>query len=211
MKSIEDTLETIRGIINSLPVKIEAALAGGNAVIFHGVERTTIDVDLCIYNDLIPSGNSKKLFEILNKNLPAQFSARFVQGSKLPDDPFRHDVIFIDDTKGENIRIDLIIVYYKWELEGIRQAQMIKGVPLPVLSKPYLAAMKLRASGYKDANDVVELLGLMTEEEKKKTQELAKRIGRDKKLAQLLEPPEFIREADAAPDSPEELIKPPEK
>jgi hypothetical protein len=62
--------------------------------------------------------------------------------------------------------------------------------------------MKLFASGYKDAYDVVTLFALMSDEEKDKTRELAKRIGRDKKLERLLSPPpeEDVRE------SPEEYI-----
>jgi hypothetical protein len=50
--------------------------------------------------------------------------------------------------------------------------------------------MKLMATGYKDASDVISLINLMEDPEKKKTFELAKRIGRDKKLAKLLLPPD---------------------
>lgn len=53
MKSIKNTLQTIRGIINALPDKVEIALVGGYAVILHGVERTTLDVDFCLYTDLV--------------------------------------------------------------------------------------------------------------------------------------------------------------
>ncbi len=70
------------------------------------------------------------------------------------------------------------------------------------MSKPYLAAMKLRSSEYKDSHDVVGLMDLMTEEEKSKTRELAVRIGRDKKLSRLLSPlPE-----DEVRESPEEYL-----
>jgi len=48
----------------------------------------------------------------------------------------------------------------------------------------------LRATGYKDAGDIVNLMSLMNEDEKEKTIELAKLIGRDKKLNRILSPPE---------------------
>jgi hypothetical protein len=202
MKSIDDTLEIIRDITSALPVKINIALAGGYAAILHGVERTTIDVDLCVYSDVIFESNTASFFNLLKNHLPKRFLARLIEGSKFHDDPFRHDVIFIDDTEGEYVRIDFLIAQYKWELDGINSAITIEDVPFPVLTKPYLAAMKLRASGYKDAHDVVTLMELMTEEEKTKTFELAKRIGRDKKLARLLSPPP----EDEVREMPEEYL-----
>ena len=108
----------------------------------------------------------------------------------------KRDIIFIDDSEGEYERIDLLIAQYKWEMEGIEKAVHIADVPFPVLDKPCLATMKLQATGYKDAHDVVTLFDLMTDEEKAKTRELAKRTGRDKKLDRLLSPPpeEEVRE-----------------
>jgi hypothetical protein len=50
--------------------------------------------------------------------------------------------------------------------------------------------MKLLASGYKDAAAVAGLMGIMTEEERADTRELARRIGRDRKLQRILSPPE---------------------
>ena len=202
MKSIDDTLKIIRDITSALPVKLDIAIVGGAAVILHGVERTTIDVDLCIYSDTIFNTNTATFYDLLIRSLPKRFSARLVHGSKIPDDPFKHDVIFIDDNEGEYERIDLLIAQYKWEMEGMEQAVHFDDVPLPVLSKPYLVAMKLQATAYKDYQDIVSLFELMTEEEKAKTRELAKRIGREKKLARLLSPlpEEEVREM------PEEYI-----
>ncbi len=208
MKSIDDTLETIRVIMSGLPDKVEFALVGGQAVILQGVERTTIDVDICLYSDMILAERSTAFHAMLQKHLPQRFTARLIQGSRFLDDPFQHDVIFIDDAQGEFFRIDFIIARYKWEVEGIQQAISLPGVPLPVLSKPYLAAMKLRATGFKDATDVSELLRLMTPEERSKTEELAKRIGRDRKLALILNPPEEIREPAGDLESNEELLSP---
>ena len=188
MKSIDDTLKIIRDITSALPIKIDIVLIGGMAAILHGVERTTIDLDLCVYAET----DAPVFFDMLVQHLPEQFTARLVEGSKIPDDSLRHDIIFIDDTEGEYERIDLLIARYKWEVEGMRRATHTPGVPFPVLGKPYLAAMKLLASGYKDAYDVVTLFTLMTAEERETTRSLANRIGRDKKLERLLAPPEDI-------------------
>lgn len=189
MKSTDDILKIIQDITNGLPVKVDAAVVGGVAVILHGVERTTIDVDLCVFSELIASQNSNAFFEILKNSLPKRFTARLVLASKIPDDPLKHDIIFIDDNEGEYERIDFLIAQYKWELDAIEQAVRFDDVPLPVMSKPYLVAMKLQATGYKDYQDIVNLFELMTEEEKTKARELAKRTRRDKKLERILNPP----------------------
>lgn len=201
MKSIKDTLKIIQGIINALPVEADIALAGGYAVILHGVERTTIDIDFCLYSDFIKSTDAASFFRMLKEYLPERFKAKLIEGSKISDDPFKHDVIFIEDKMKKFLRIDLLIARYKWELEAIKKAKTIKGIPVPVLSKPYLAAMKLRSTGLKDASDVVNLVSLMTDREKAKTIELAKRTGRDKKLARLLAPVE-----EEVQDTSEELL-----
>ena len=196
MKSIHDTLKIIRDTTNAIPDKVYLALAGGYAAVLHGVERTTLDIDVCVYSDLIRSSDSKGFFALFNQHIPRRFARELMQGSKKLDDPFQHDLIRIVDSRKEHFRIDLLIARYRWELDGLKEAQTFKEVPIPVLSKPYLAAMKLRASGYKDAHDVVSLMELMTEEEKAKTRQLARRIGREKKLERLLSPPpeEEVRE-----------------
>jgi len=187
MKSIEDTLKIIQDIIKKFPADIDIALIGGYAAVLHGVERTTLDIDFCVYSNIIHSTRDPSDFvKLLSKTLPEQFDVKIIRGSEIPDDPFKHDVIFIEDTMGEFIRIDFLIAKYKWELDAIRSAIRIKGIPIPVVTKPYLTALKLRSTGYKDAGDVVTLLRLMTEEEKEKTIELAKKIGRNKKLEMLL-------------------------
>ncbi len=202
MKSIHATLEIIRDITSALPGKVTIALIGGFGVIAHGVERTTIDLDFCLYSDILDTSGTKAFFELLKKHIPKRFEIQLMEGSKVPDDPFKHDLIRISDTQKELLRIDLLIARYKWELDGMQEAEQVKDVPIPVFSKPYLVAMKLQATGYKDYQDIVSLMELMTEAEKAKTRELAKRIGRDKKLERLLSPPpeEEVRE------NPEEYI-----
>ena len=203
MKSIKDTLKIIQDIIKKFPADIDIALIGGYAAVLHGVERTTLDIDFCVYSNIIHSKRDPSDFvNLLSKGFPGRFDIKMIRGSGIPDDPFKHDVIFIEDTMGEFIRIDFLIAKYKWELDAIRSAIRMKGIPIPVVTKPYLAALKLRSTGYKDAGDVVTLSRLMTEEEKEKTIELAKKIGRNKKLEMLLShPPEEPGE-----EAPDELI-----
>ncbi len=202
MKSIRATLEIIRDITSALPGNVTIALIGGFGVIAQGVERTTIDLDFCLYSDLLDTSSTKDFLELLKKHIPKRFEVQLMEGSKIPDDPFKHDLIRIIDTRKELLRIDLLIARYKWEIEGMQRAEQLDDIPLPVLSKPYLVAMKLQATGYKDYQDIVSLMELMTDEEKTTTRELAKRTGRDKKLERLLSPPpeEEVRE------NPEEYI-----
>lgn len=203
MKSIENTLATIRDIFLTLPIDIELALIGGYAAVLHGVERTTLDIDFCAFSDLLLSSHdSTILYDVLRKHLPERFESRLAQGTTIPDDPFRHDAIFIKDTQGEHFKIDILVARYKWELEAIRSAEHIEGIPVPVITKPYLAAMKLQASGYKDASDVVILMSLMSEKEKEKAFELAARTKKDRKLRRLLQPPDDSDHEDV----PDELL-----
>ena len=192
MKSIEDTLRIIDDIVKSLNRydRINNVLVGVYASIAHGVERTTADVDFCIYSEVIHKKDTANFFELLKRVIPVNFEITYTEGSKILDDPFKHDVIFIYDKLGEYPKIDLIIAKYKWELEGIESAKLLEDIPFPVLPKPHLIAMKLRAGSLKDDYDIVELYKLLTEEEKNKTHQLAKLIHRDKKLARLIKPPQ---------------------
>jgi hypothetical protein len=188
MKSIEATLNLLNSIVEKLrrSCSVDIALGGGFAVIAHGVGRTTADVDFYIYSELILE-NSAAFFELLKKAVPGNFEVNVVEGSKTPDDPFPYDIVFLSDKAGGYPRIDLIIPRFKWELEGIKASKPLEDIPFPVLPKPYLIAVKLRAGGPKDNYDVIELYGLLSEEEKKKTADLAVLARRDRNLAKLLE------------------------
>lgn len=196
MKSIEDILKLINSIVDSLSKgdKVNIALIGGYGAIAHGVERTTADVDFCVYTDTIRDKNTSVFTGLLTNVLPDNFEIKFIEGSKIMDDPFKHDVIFLHDKSGEYPRIDIIVAKYKWELEGIKSAKPLEDIPFPVLPKPYLIAMKLKSGGPKDDYDVIELYELLTDEEKGKTLELAKLIHMDKKLARLTRPRKVKRE-----------------
>lgn len=189
MKSIGDTLAVIRSAVTEFEraTNNEAlvALIGGYAVIFHGVERTTLDVDVCFYAGEKRHGVS--FYAFLKKYLPPRFKIRFMEASKDPSDPLKHDLIIINDKHGEHPRIDILMVRYQWELEGLRKAKLIDKFSFPIMPLPYLLAMKLKAGGRKDELDALEILQGMPEREIKKTKELARKIGRDKKFQTLLD------------------------
>jgi len=195
MKSIKNTLTLVTGIVNELQksIKIDIALVGGLAVIAYGVGRTTIDIDFLVYSDYV-LGGAFKFVELFKKAIPEQFELEFVEGSKMTDDPFPYDIIFLTDSQKEYRPMDFIIARYKWEVEGLLDARMLPDFSFPVLSIPYIIAMKLRAGGPKDHYDILELYNQLTDEEKEKTMNLAKLVKRDKSLLRLLERRQYSRE-----------------
>lgn len=187
MKSIEAILNFVNSIAEEVrkTCAVDIVLIGGYAVIAHGVARTTNDVDFYLYSGRIKE-NSKEFFELFKRAVPGQFKIELVEGSKMIDDPFPYDILFLKDNSGEYPRIDFIIPRYKWELEGIRISKPLEDIPFPVLPGPYLIAMKLKAGGPKDNLDIIELYPTLSGEEQKKTVELAALIRRDKNLAALI-------------------------
>jgi len=188
MKSIEDTLSFLKKILSGFDdaTPTAFALVGGYAGIAHGIGRTTTDVDLAVFSETIHSAGIGSFARKLETALPPGFIVHVVEGSKIHDDPFRHDILFLEDTSREYPKIDLIVPRYKWELEGLERAGHLEDIPFPVLPKPYLVAMKLRAGSPKDDSDILELVQLMSPEEKSQTDKLAKRVHRDQKLNELL-------------------------
>jgi hypothetical protein len=189
MKSIEDTLKLVTDIVCDLrkTTDIDIALVGGYAVISHGVGRTTMDVDFLLYSGYIQESSSK-FFDLFSRAVPAGFELKWVEGSRMLGDPFPYDVIFLTDKSGEYPKMDFIIPRYRWELEGLKKAKPLKGLPFPVISMPYLIAMKLRAGGPRDHADILDLYRLLNDREKEEAQQLAILIKRDKTLRKLLEP-----------------------
>lgn len=188
MKSIEDTLGVIRNAVEEFKeasgTDTYLALIGGYSIIFYGIERTTLDVDVCFHADGNKPGEA--LHNFLQNHLPDRFRLRFLQASKDPSDSLKHDIIIIDDSEGEYPRIDILIARYKWELEGLKQAGIIEKLSFPIMPLPHLTAMKLLAAGRKDELDVLEILKDMSAEDKETAGRLAKQIGRERKFLQLL-------------------------
>ena len=79
MKSIKDTFGIIQDIIKRFPADMEIALVGGYAAVLHGVERTTLDVDFCVYSSLLHSSNgSTQLHGSLVKCLPDRYEVKLI-------------------------------------------------------------------------------------------------------------------------------------
>lgn len=212
MKLILDTLKELKDLIDRFVTETiykdtALALVGGYAVIAHGVERTTKDVDLIAVGSPYDRFG-KDLADFLGKQFYAKnISVEYMPQGLAIDDPFQHEVVYIKDMQGAIPKIDILIARYKWELEGTISAEPEKEIPFNLLPKPYLIAMKLKAGGLKDDSDIIELYSLLTEEEKTKTHKLAKLIHRDKKLAYLLTP----KAPEAETTDEDQLISPPVK
>ncbi|MEW5766228.1 MAG: hypothetical protein AB1797_01205 [bacterium] len=210
MKSISDTLEKIKEIFDGFSrfsgIKGYLSLIGGYAVILHGVERTTTDIDLCFHTLASVPRPGRHLYQYIHQYHSERFQSRYIEASRDLSDPLRHDVIFLDDRKEEYPRIDILLAQYKWEAEGLIHSDFIEGLPVPVLPKPYLIAMKLRAGGKKDELDIMELLKTMSNSEIELTKKIAKRAGRDKNLADLINETALRPLTTGGEDIPEELL-----
>lgn len=188
MRSIKDTLLVIKNAVEQFSAEtkkeVSLALIGGHAVIYFGVERTTLDVDICLY--LPDKSPGVILYDFLKRSLPGQFNPRLYQASTDPSDPLKHDLIIIDDLKGEYPRVDILIARYRWELAGLGKATISSGFSFPIMPLPYLITMKLMAGGRKDELDIIEMLKGIPEDDLKKAVELAGIVRKNKKLQLLL-------------------------
>ncbi len=165
------------------------AIVGGEAVILHGIPRTTLDLDILYFPENLKS-SIDNLVEILasflRKELGSRFEVKEFAVAKDPFDPLRHDLIIITDTKNRFKKLDILIANYEWELEGFREMASPSKGPLQPFPKPYLAAMKLMAGGGQDEEDIRNLFLIMDDAEKGKAWDLARLIKRDKNLSKVL-------------------------
>jgi predicted nucleotidyltransferase len=189
MKPIKRSIEEIDSLLNEFSremnyTDLAVAVIGGIAVIAHGVERTTSDIDLLIHAE--PSENlledlARFLREHGYQNITVH---KTVHGST---DPLQHDIMLLEEDR----RIDLLVARYQWELEGLREAKGGKpiygGTNVYLFPKPYLLAMKLKAGGPKDDADVFYLYHLLDKDERARAEELAHIIRRKNRLKALLQ------------------------
>jgi len=193
VKPILDTLRELKALIDRFAETTgykdtAIALVGGYAVIAHGIERTTKDIDTMAVGSPYESFG-RDLAEFLKRELVDKgIIVKYLPRSLDIEDPFQHEIIYLKDPSGLTPRIDIIIATYKWELEGLLSSETDREMPINLLPKPYLIAMKLKAGGPKGDYDVIELYSLLNEEEKQKTHELARLIRKDKRLVEILKP-----------------------
>ena len=166
-----------------------AAIIGGEAVILHGIPRTTLDLDVLFFcgdgeNNISSLG--KVFASFLRKELDKRFAVEDFEGSKDPFDPLKHDLILITDSEKQFKKLDILIANYEWELEGFRNMDSPHTGPLHAYPKAYLIGMKLMAGDPQDEEDVRNLFLVMSDSEKEKAFELAHLIRRDKNLSRIL-------------------------
>jgi hypothetical protein len=166
-----------------------AAIVGGEAVIMHGIPRTTIDVDILLFcgDEKKDIGNIGKVFaSFLKQELGGKFEVKNFEASKDPSDPLKHDLIIITDPEKRFKKLDILIANYQWELEGLKSMDSPHTGPLYPYPKEYLVGMKLMAGGAQDDEDIRNLFLVMSDSEKKKALGIARLIRRDKNLTRVL-------------------------
>ena len=166
-----------------------AAIVGGEAVIMHGIPRTTIDVDILLFcgDEKKDIGNIGKVFaSFLKQELGGKFEVKNFEASKDPSDPLKHDLIIITDPEKRFKKLDILIANYQWELEGLKSMDSPHTGPLYPYPKEYLVGMKLMAGGAQDDEDIRNLFLVMSDSEKKKALGIARLIRRDKNLNKVL-------------------------
>lgn len=166
-----------------------AAIVGGEAVIMHGIPRTTIDIDILLFcgDEKKDIGNTGKVFaSFLKQELGGKFEVKNFEASKDPSDPLKHDLIIITDPEKRFKKLDILIANYQWELEGLKSMDSPHTGPLYPYPKEYLVGMKLMAGGAQDDEDIRNLFLVMSDSEKKKALGIARLIRRDKNLTRVL-------------------------
>jgi hypothetical protein len=166
-----------------------AAIVGGEAVIMHGIPRTTIDVDILLFcgDEKKDIGNIGKVFaSFLKQELGGKFEVKNFEASKDPSDPLKHDLIIITDLEKRFKKLDILIANYQWELEGLKSMDSSHTGPLYPYPKEYLVGMKLMAGGVQDEEDIRNLFLVMSDSEKEEALGIARLIRRDKNLTRIL-------------------------
>jgi len=166
-----------------------AAIVGGEAVIMHGIPRTTIDVDILLFcgDEKKHIDNIGKVFaSFLRKEIGGKFEIKNFEASKDPSDPLKHDLIIVTDLEKRFKKLDILIANFQWELEGLKSMDSPHTGPLYPYPKEYLVGMKLMAGGVQDEEDIRNLFLVMSDLEKEKAWGIARLIKRDKNLTRVL-------------------------
>ena len=166
-----------------------AAIIGGEAVIMHGIPRTTIDLDVLFYcSDEKNSINElgKTFASFLRQEIGKRFEVKSFEASKDPFDSLKHDLIIITDPEKRFKKLDILIANYKWELEGLKSMSAPHTGTLHPYPKEYLVGMKLMAGGPQDNEDIRNLFMVMSDLEKEKAWKLSRLIKRNKNLSKIL-------------------------
>jgi predicted nucleotidyltransferase len=128
---------------------VHYALIGASAMTIHGVNRSTIDVDLFV---LDPACLDRRLWG----SLAAEGVAVEIRRGD-PDDPLAGVVRF--ETPLE-LPVDVVVGKYVWQRKTIERARtaLFAGVEVPVLTGVDLILLKLYAGGPQDTWDIQQIL-----------------------------------------------------
>src|SRR5881628_3018793 len=132
---VDETLARVGRILRD--AKIPFAVAGGFAVIEHGYERFTNDVDL-----LVHAGDLSRAMAVLR--------AAGFRGSRTPIGAKMRD-------EQTGVGVDLLGTAFAADERALARAARARS-PLPVISVAHLILMKLESGRSKDDADVVELV-----------------------------------------------------
>ena len=125
------------------------ALIGASAMTIHGVNRSTIDVDLFV---LDPACLDRRFWDPLAAE---GISVEVRRGD--PDDPLAGVARFEIPPE---LPLDVVVGKYVWQRKTIERAQtaIFAGVEVPVLTGVDLILLKLYAGGPQDAWDIQQIL-----------------------------------------------------
>jgi predicted nucleotidyltransferase len=134
--------------------RVEFAIVGGTALPLHGVNRSTLDVDILTTDGRVLTAPIWSILEPV-----ATVDIR--RGD--PDDPLRGVVRIRDES---NQIVDVVVGRWIWQREAVERAEnlVVDGTPIPVIRAADLALLKLDAGGAQDLSDIEQLLALRGEE-----------------------------------------------
>ena len=118
-----------------------AAIIGGEAVILHGIPRTTLDIDILFFcgdEEKNISQLGRIFASFLRQEMGKHFEIKDFEASKDPSDPLKHDLILITDPESKFKKLDILIANYAWELEGFRAMDSPHTGYLRPYPRPYL-------------------------------------------------------------------------
>lgn len=139
--------------------KVPYCLVGGLAVVFHGVTRGTMDIDIIIHINLKNLTNAELALKELGlvSRLPirakdlAEFRVEYIEKRNLIAWSFVNP-------KNPSEVVDIIITHNSKDIKTISMS--LYGKKIPVISKPDLIQMKLESGRPQDLEDVKALRGL---------------------------------------------------
>jgi hypothetical protein len=130
---------------------VSHALIGAGALAFHGVSRSTFDLDLLVTDGVVLDSSFWGRLAGLGIGLDLRVGD--------DDDPLAGVVRL---TRSGSRSVDVVVGRAAWQSEALARAtpRALGVVPIPVVTLPDLVLLKLYAGGPQDAWDIEQLLAL---------------------------------------------------